>query len=135
VTDAVAVIVVSATEVAVIVTVLGEGAGVGAVYTPLASIEPRPVGVVGTDQVTFRQVGFEVTLQPGLLTVAVKVKCSPVPRKAPDGVIEMLIPVIIVNVAVAVFVVSAAAVPVMVTEGSAVTTLEIVAVGMVAGAL
>ena len=93
------------------------------------------MGVVGTDQVTFRHVGFEVVLQPGLLTVAVKVKCSPVPIKAFAGVIEMLIPVMIVTVAVAVLEVSAAEVAVMVSVGSAVTTPEIVAVGIVAGAV
>ena len=47
----------------------------------------------------------------------------------------MLIPVMIVTVAVAVFEVSAAEVAVMVSVGSAVTTPEIVAVGIVAGAV
>jgi len=136
-TVAVAVIDVSATEVAVMVTALGEGAVVGAVYVPLVSMEPKFVVVVlvGTDHVTFKQVGFEVVLHPGLLTVAVKVKCSPVPMKALPGVIEMLIPVISVRVAVAVFVVSACAVAVIVTVGSGVTVPEIVAVGIVPGAV
>jgi hypothetical protein len=89
----------------------------------------------GTDHVTFRQVVFEVVLQPGLLTVAAKVKCSPVPIVAPGGVIAMLIPVMIVIVAMAVFVVSAAAVAVTVAVGSGVTVPEIVSVGIVAGAV
>src|SRR5260370_13332727 len=55
-----AVTVVSATEVAVTVIVLVEGAEAGAVYTPVfASIVPLPV-VVGSDQVTFRQLGLLV---------------------------------------------------------------------------
>ena len=68
---AVAVAAVSATDVAVMMTVLGEGTAEGAVYTPVvAPIVPIPVSVVESDQVTFWQVGLEVILHPGLLTVA-----------------------------------------------------------------
>ena len=70
VTVTLAVTVLSAAEVAVIVIMLGEGAVDGAVYTPLASIEPTPVVFEGTDQFTFRHVLLKVVLQPGLLTVA-----------------------------------------------------------------
>jgi len=71
-TVAVAVTEASATEVAVMMTVLGEGTVVGAVYTPVVEpIVPIPVSVVDSDQVTFWQVGLEVRLHPGLLTVAV----------------------------------------------------------------
>jgi len=53
-TDAVAVTDVSATDVAVMMTVLGEGTAVGAVYTPVVEpIVPTPVSVVETDHVTF----------------------------------------------------------------------------------
>lgn len=107
-TTAVAVTDVSETDVAVTVTALGDGTVAGAVYVPrLGSIVPIPVRVVESDHVTLRQVVFEVVLQPGLLTVAEKVKCSPVPIVAEAGVIEMLIPVMIVTVAVSTFVVSA----------------------------
>jgi hypothetical protein len=89
----------------------------------------------GTDHVTFRHVVLEVVLHPGLLTVAAKVKCSPVPMVAPNGVIAMLIPVMIVMVAEAVLVVSATEVAVTVAVGSGVTVPEIVNVGIVAGAV
>src|SRR5487761_1953443 len=76
-TVAVAVTDVSVTDVAVTITVLGEGTVVGAVYTPLvAPMVPIPVTVVESDQVTLLQVGSEVALHPGLLTVAVNRKNS-----------------------------------------------------------
>ncbi len=69
----VAVTVMSATDVAVIVTALGDGAVAGAVYTAvnglptggvgLGVIVPFPV-VVGRVHVTPRQFGFVVWLQP-----------------------------------------------------------------------
>ena len=136
VTVAVAVTDVSATEVAVMTTVLGEGTEVGAVYTPLVEpIAPIPVSVVESDQVTFWQVGFDVRLQPGLFTVAVKRNVSPVPTVALVGVITMLIPVTMVIVAVEIFDVSACAVPVTVTAGCTVVVPLLVVAGIVAGAV
>jgi hypothetical protein len=99
------------------------------------SIEPIPVSVESSVHVTFRQVGFERMLHPGLLTVAVNVKFSFVPTVAEAGVTEILIPVMIVNVAVSTFVVSACEVPVIVTAGSIVTTPFTVAVGIFEGAV
>jgi len=92
--------------------------------------------VVGTDQVTTRQL-FVATLlsHPGLLTVAVKVKCSPVPTVAVVGVIEMLMPEIIVTVALAFLVVSACDVAVMVAVGVVVGVPFVVTVGTVFGAV
>jgi hypothetical protein len=135
VAEAVAVTEVSATDVAVTVTVLGEGTVDGAVYTPLESMLPTPVSVVESDQVTFWQVGLDVILQPGLLTVAVNRKCSPVPTVALLGEMEMLIPVTMVSVALAVLVVSACAVALIVTVGAMVVVLLVVVVGIVAGAV
>jgi len=127
---------VSATDVAVMMTVLGVGTGVGAVYTPVVEpIVPIPVSVVESDQVTFWQVGLDVILHPGLLTVAVNRKCSNVPTVAEVGVMAMLIPVTIVRVAFAVLVVSACAVAVIVTVGAIVVVLPDVVVGTVAGAV
>src|ERR1700680_3136215 len=101
----------SATDVTVMMTVLGVGTFVGAVYTPVVEpMVPSGFGVVvlvGSDQVTFRQVGLEVILHPGLLTVAANRKVSPVPTVAEVGLILMLIPVTIVSLAAAVLVVSA----------------------------
>src|ERR1700737_2523764 len=100
----------------------------------LASIMPTPV-VVGTDHVTFWQLLAATELsQPGLLTLAVKVKCSPVPTVAAVGVIERLMPEIIVTVAVAVLVVSACAVAVIVAVGVMVVVVPEVTVGTVLGA-
>ena len=148
VTVAVAVTEVSATEVAVMTTVLlGQGTAEGAVYTPVVEpIVPASgvghavvaAGGVGSDQVTFSQVGFDVRLHPGLLTVALNRKCSFVPTVAVVCERVMLIPVTIVRLAVAVFVVSACAVPVMVTAGAGVgVPPEVVlgVVGIVAGAV
>jgi hypothetical protein len=114
----------------VIVTVLGEGAGEGAVYKPLlASIVPP---VVGTDQVTtWHWLATTELSHPGLLTVAVNVKFSPVPTVAVVGVMETLMPEIIVTVALAVLVVSACAVPVIVAVG----VIVVVTVGTVLGAV
>jgi hypothetical protein len=136
VTVAVAVTAVSFTEVAVIVTVLGEGAVAGAVYLPLlGSIVPTPV-VVGTDQVTTWQLlAATVLSHPGLLTVAAKVKCSLVPIVAVVGLIEMLMPEMIVTVAVAVLVVSACAAAVIVAVGVIVVVPFVVTVGIVFGAV
>jgi hypothetical protein len=78
---------------------------------------------------------FEVVLQPGLLTVAEKVKCSPVPIVAAAGEIEILIPVMIVSVALSIFVVSAWDVPVIVTVGAITVVPLDVVVGTVAGAV
>ena len=94
------------------------------------------VVVVGRDQVTFRHVGFEVMLQPGLLTVATKLlNVSPVPTVASPGVMEIRMPVTIVIVAVAVLVVSAAAVAVIVAVGVTVVVVPDVTVGSTAGAV
>jgi hypothetical protein len=94
-------------------------------------------GRVGSDQVTFSHVVFDVVLHPGLLTVAEKLKVSLVPTVADVGVMVMLIPVTMVRVAVAVLLVSACAVPVIVTVGAGVATggVPLVTVGMVAGAV
>src|SRR6266849_10661351 len=101
----------------------------------LGSIAPTPV-VVGTDHVTTRQLLAPTVLsQPGLLTVAVKVKCSPVPTVAVVGEIEMLMPEIIVTVALAFLVVSACDVAVMVAVGVVVGVPFVVTVGTVFGAL
>jgi hypothetical protein len=145
---AVAVTDVSATEVAVMNTVLGVGTVVGALYTPmhtrrpfgcvlqgLETIVPIPVRVVESAQVTSSQVGVEVRLQPGLFTVALNEKVSPVPTVAEGLAMLMLIPVTIVSVAVAVLDVSAFAVPVIVTVGAIVVVPLDVVVGMVAGAV
>jgi len=129
------VIAVSLTDVAVIATVLGEGAVAGAVYRPLASIEPTPL-VVESVQVTSRQwLPAMDWLHPGLTTVAVKGKVSPVPTVAAVGVIVILIPEIIVTVAVAVLVESACAVAMIVAVGVIVTVPLVVTVGTVAGAV
>src|SRR5580704_5809227 len=96
---------------------------------------PMPVSVVDSDQVTFWQVGLDVRLHPGLLTVAANRKCSPVPTVAEVGVRAMLIPVTMVSVAVDVLLVSACAVPVTVTVGAMVVVPLVVTVGMVAGAV
>ncbi len=96
---------------------------------------PIPVSVVDRDHVTLRQVVFEVVLQPGLLTVAEKVKCSPVPIVAEDGVTAMLIPVMIVTVALSTFVVSAWDVAVIVTVGAITVVPFDVVVGIFAGAV
>lgn len=136
---AVAVTEVSATDVAVMITVLGEGTVAGAVYTPV--VDPMlPFGfglvvLVGSDQVTFWHVGFDVRLQPGLFTVAVKVKVSFVPTVAVVGLMLMLIPVTIVITAVEVLDVSACAVPVTVTVGATEVVPLVVTVGIVAGAV
>lgn len=142
VTVAVAVTDVSATEVAVTMTVLlfgEEGTVVGAVNTPVVDpMEPSAfagVRPVGSDQVTLSQVGLEVRLHPGLFTVAVNWKNSPVPTVAEVGVMVMLIPVTMVSVAVAVLEVSACAVAVTVTAGSMVVVPLEVTVGIVAGAV
>src|SRR6202051_5123219 len=74
-------------------------------------------------------------LQPGLLTVAANVNVSPVPTVAEVGVSTMLIPVTIVSVAAAVFVVSACAVAVTVAVGAIVVVPLDVIVGIVAGAV
>jgi hypothetical protein len=136
---AVAVTEVSATDVAVIITALGEGTEVGAVYTPDAPdvdwIVPIPVSVVERDHVTSSHFGVETMLQPGLFTVAPNRKVSPVPTVADVGFSEMLIPVTIVSVAVAVLVVSACEVPVIVTTGAIVGVPLTVTVGMVRGAV
>jgi hypothetical protein len=133
---AVAVTDVSATDVAVMITVLGEGTVEGAVYTPeVEPMVPMPVSVVESDHVTFWQVGFEVMLQPGLFTVAAKRKVSPVPTVAEVGFSEMLIPVTMVKVAVPVLVVSACEVPVIVTTGAIVAVPLTVTDGIVRGAV
>ena len=88
-----------------------------------------------SDHVTFRHVVFDVVLQPGLLTVEEKVKCSPVPIVAEPGVIEMLIPVMIVSVALSIFVVSAWEVAVIVTVGAITVVPLDVIVGIFAGAV
>src|ERR1700681_4016702 len=95
---------------------------------------PTPV-VVGTDHVTdWQSVTVTVLMHPGLLTVAVKRKVSPVPTVAVVGEIETLIPEIIVTVAVAVLVVSACAVAVIVAVGVIVVVVPEVTVGTVFGA-
>jgi hypothetical protein len=136
---AVAVTAVSATEVAVTVTELGEGAAAGAVYKPVfASMVPSEPAVVtvGSDQVTFWQVGLEARTHPGLLTVATNwLNVSPVPTVAVLGVMEMLMPLMMVNVAVAVLEVSAAAVAVMVAVGVTVVVVPEVTVGITDGAV
>jgi hypothetical protein len=133
---AVAVTDVSATEVAVMMTVLGEGTVEGAVYTPVVeTMVPTPVRVVESDQVTLLQVGLEVMLHPGLLTVAANVKVSLVPTVAEVGVTVMLIPVMIVRVAVATLEESACEVAVTETVGAIVVVPLEVVVGMVAGAV
>jgi hypothetical protein len=133
---AVAVTELSATEVAVTITELGVGTVEGAVYTPdVEPIVPIPVSVVESDHVTLLQVGFEVMLHPGLFTVAAKRKVSAVPTIADVGVSEMLIPVTMVRDAVPVFVVSACAVPVIVTTGAIVGVPLTVTVGIVGGAV
>ena len=79
--------------------------------------EPAVV-TVGSDHVTFRQFGLLSSTHPGLFTVAVKLlNFSPVPMVAEPGVIEMLMPVMIVIEADWVLVVSAAAVAVTVAVG------------------
>ena len=92
-------------------------------------------GGVGSDHVTFSQVGFEVRLHPGLLTVAEKVNVSVVPTVAEVGFKVMLIPVMMVRVAVANFAVSAWDVAVIVTVGAIVVVPLEVTVGIVAGAV
>lgn len=140
VTVAVAVTDVSATDVAVMMTVLPPcvevGTEEGAVYTPVVEpMVPIPVRVVESDQVTLSQVGLEVRLHPGLLTVAENVNVSPVPIVAEVGVTLMLIPVMRVRVAVAVLEESACEVAVTVTVGAIdIVPLEVV-VGIVAGAV
>ena len=74
-------------------------------------------------------------LHPGLKTVAVNRKNSPVPTVAETGVRVMLIPVTMVSVAVAALVVSACEVAVTVTVGSIVVVPLDVIVGIVAGAV
>src|SRR5579863_2918395 len=96
---------------------------------------PIPVSVVESDQVTLSQVELDVVLHPGLLTVALSAKVSPVPTVKEVGVMAMLIPVTMVSVAVAVFVVSACAVAVTVTVGAIVVVPPDVTVGIVAGAV
>lgn len=91
--------------------------------------------MVERDHVTFSQVGVEMILQPGLFTVAAKRKVSFVPTVADVGVSEMLIPVTMVSVAVANLVVSACAVPVIVTSGAIVGVPLIVTDGIVRGAV
>lgn len=91
--------------------------------------------IAGTDQVTFWHVGLDARMHPGLFTVAVNEKCSPVPTVAVDGVIVMLIPVMIVTVALADLDVSACDVPVTVAVGAIVVVPLDVVVGMVAGAV
>ena len=145
-TIAVAVTVVSLTEVAVIVTELPVvGTVPGAVYLPvLASIVPSQLGVVvaqvlvGTDHVTAVQsVVPTVLTHPGLLTLAVKIKFSAVPTVAVVGAIKMAMPERIVTVAVAVLVVSAWAVAVIVAVGVIVGVPPVVllTVGTVLGAV
>lgn len=138
VTSAVAVTAGSLTEVAVMGTVL---AAAGAVYVALsdapgvARILPTPA-VVGTDHVTSWQSVFPgVFTHPGLLTVARKAKCSSVPTVAVLGVIEILMPEIMVTLAEAVFVVSACAVAVTVAVGTIVRVPFVVTVGTVFGAV
>src|SRR6202163_5108889 len=98
---------------------------------PASTIEPFPA-VVGTDQVTATHLLSEFRLQHGLLTVAAKLlKCSPVPTVAVVGVIEMLIPEMMVTVAVAVLDVSACAVAVIVAVGVIVVVPLVVTVGTV----
>jgi hypothetical protein len=132
---AIAVIVVSATDVAVIVTT---PAVPGAVYTPFASIEPiePTVPVVGTVQVTARHWLFTTDWShPGLLTLAVKGNVSLVPTVAAVGLTVMLIPEMIVTVAVAVLVLSACEVAVIVAVGVIVVVPLFVTVGTVFGAV
>lgn len=74
-------------------------------------------------------------MHPGLFTLALNEKCSPVPRVAVDGVMLMLIPVIMVTAALAVLEVSACDVPVIVAVGAIVVVPLDVVVGRVAGAL
>lgn len=74
-------------------------------------------------------------MQPGLLTVAVKEKCSPVPTVAEDGEMLMLIPVMMVMLALAVLEVSACDVAVIVAVGATVVVPLDVVVGSVAGAV
>jgi hypothetical protein len=91
--------------------------------------------VVERDHVTLLQVGVETILQPGLFTVEAKRKVSPVPTVAEVGVSEMLIPVTMVKVDFENLVVSACAVPVIVTTGAIVGVPLTVTVGMVRGAV
>ena len=101
--------------------------------TQFVAIEPSPVG---TEKVTFSHVGFELRVHPGLFTVAVKLwKVSPVPTVAVEGAMVMLIPVRMVTVALADFVVSACDVAVTVAVGAMVVVPFDVVVGMVAGAV
>ena len=97
---------------------------------------PAPVRVLGSDHVTAVQsvVPGELT-QPGLLTVAAKDRVSRVPTVAVFGLIEMLMPEMMVTVAVAVFVESACAVAVIVAVGVIVVVPFVVTVGIVAGAV
>jgi len=137
VTAANAVTVVSETDVAVIENTLGLGIVAGAVYTPLASIEPQstPV-VVGSVQVTLEHVFPTMAwLHPGLTTVTVKGNVSRVPMVTKDGKIVTLIPEIIVIVAVAVLVVSACDVPVITAVGVIVAVPLVVTLGTVFGAV
>jgi hypothetical protein len=135
-TVAVAVTEGSATEVAVTITELGEGTEVGAVYTPeVEPMLPIPVKVVDSDHITLLQVGFEVILHPGLFTVAMKRNVSPVPTVALVGVSVILIPVTMVKLAIDVLVVSACAVPVIVTTGAIVGVPLTDTEGIVAGAV
>src|SRR3979490_15221 len=69
---------------------------------------------VGTDHVTARHCESADWLHPGLLTAAAKLKVSSVPTVAVVGLIEMLMPEIIVTVALAVFVESACPAPLIV---------------------
>ena len=137
VTVVVAVTEVSFTEVAVIVTVLGEGAVAGAVYVPvLGSIVPMPVRLVESDHVTTRQLlDATVLSQPGLLTLAVNVKVWPVPTVALVGPTEMAMPVMIVTVAVCTIVESADEVAEMVAVGVITAVPLVVTVGRVLGAV
>jgi len=139
---AVAVTDLSATEVAVIVTTLGEGTVPGAVYLAVFGLlgsgtvmVPIPVSVVESDQVTFSHVGLEARIHPGLFTVAVNEKCSVVPTVAVDGAIVMLIPVMMVTAALEVLEVSACDVAVIVAVGAMVVVPLDVVVGRVAGAV
>ncbi len=80
--------------------------------------EVWPVTIVGSDQVTtWQSLVGTVLSHPGLLTVAAKVKVSVVPTVAVVGLIEMVMPEIIVTAALAVLVESACAVAVIVAVG------------------
>ena len=74
-------------------------------------------------------------MQPGLFTVAVSGKCSPVPTVAEDGEMLILIPVMMVTAALAAFEVSACDVAVIVALGAIVVVPLDVVVGRVAGAV